>query len=220
MQNLVSKPFGFPPHSQKTKPLYGLTFKFSYYIIIETLFERTKMMEILEFDKLQDGSVSKQILQILTSCSQEFVPPLCMRSSTLQKDFTNSSESNDGVPYAYFEMIKEQNAFIAEADRTVAGFMSFKKDFVSDIITNEYLPDIYISTVITGKNFRRQGITKGFYEKLSEIYNDRNIFTRTWSTNISHTKLLKSFGFEEFKRIKDDRGKGIDTVYYLKRVGK
>ena len=173
-------------------------------------------MNIEYTEKLGENSVSNQILQILTRCNNDFVPPLGERKSTLQSDFSKSSEHNNGVPYAYFGMIKEQNAFIAEKEGTVVGFMSFRKDYVSGLITNEYLPNIYISTVIIDEHFRRRGITKGFYEKLSEMYNERNIFTRTWSTNISHTNLLLTYGFEEFKRISDDRGDGIDTVYYIK----
>ena len=176
-------------------------------------------MKIYELDNLREESVSKQELEILTRCGKEFVPPLCTRSSAMQSDFAEASEAGDGVPYAYFEMIREQNAFVAEEDGTVAGFMSFRKDFTSEAIPEEYLPDIYISTVITDEKFRRRGITKGFYEKMSAEYGDRNIFTRTWSTNASHTSLLKAYGFDEYKRIKNDRGEGIDTVYYLKRAG-
>lgn len=175
-------------------------------------------MKIYEVDNLREESASRQVLEILTRCGKEFVPPLCTRNSALQSDFAKASETGDGVPYAYFEMIKKQCAFVAEEGGVIAGFMSFRKDFLSETVTEEYLPDIYISTVITDKKFRRQGITKGFYEKMSAEYGDRNIFTRTWSSNISHTSLLKAYGFDEYKRIKNDRGEGIDTVYYLKRA--
>jgi hypothetical protein len=38
--------------------------------------------------------------------------------------------------------------------------------------------------------------------------------TRTWSTNASHLDLLDELGFDLIKRVEDDRGDGIDTVYY------
>ena len=86
----------------------------------------------------------------------------------------------------------------------------------NNVITEAFLPNIYISTVITDKMFRHRGITKGLYAVLLEKYKDKNIFTRTWSTNISHTTLLQGLGFGEFKRLANDRGEGIDTVYYFK----
>ena len=177
-------------------------------------------MKIYELSNLQDDGVSAQILQILTRCNNEFVPPLDTRNSTMQSDFSKLSELDNNIPYAYFELVKEQNALIVEEDGIVAGFMSFRKDVVTETIPSEYLPNIYISTVITDTNFRRQGITKRMYEELFAKYGNRNIFTRTWSTNLSHTRLLESYGFTEYKRIENDRGDGIDTVYYLKQSGK
>ena len=177
-------------------------------------------LKIYELSNLQDDGVSAQILQILTRCNNEFVPPLDTRNSTMQSDFSKLSELDNNIPYAYFELVKEQNALIVGEDGIVAGFISFRKDVVTETIPSEYLPNIYISTVITDTNFRRQGITKRMYEKLFEKYSARNIFTRTWSTNLAHTRLLESYGFAEYKRIENDRGDGIDTVYYLKLNGK
>lgn len=175
-------------------------------------------MKIVFKDKLEDKNLSERILRMLTECSNEFVPPLSARSSTTQSDFSDASGSGEKVPYAYFDMIKSQKALIAEDDDgAIMGFMSYKTDYTNSIITEEHLPDIYISTVIAGKNFRRRGVTKSLYRALCEKYADKNIFTRTWSTNISHTSLLQSFKFREFHRIKNDRGEGIDTVYYIKR---
>ena len=144
------------------------------------------------------------------------MPPLTSRNSTTQSDFLNIKEQDTEIPYAYFEMVKNQNALIAEVSGKVAGFMSYKEDYTTEVITGDYLPVIYISTVITDKEFRYQGITKGLYGSLFEKYGDKNIFTRTWSTNTAHTKLLLGMGFREFKRIPNDRGEGIDTVYYFR----
>ena len=50
-----------------------------------------------------------------------------------------------------------------------------------------------------------------------ELYGGSNVFTRTWSTNYAHTKILDFFGFEEMARLVGDRGNGIDTVYFSKK---
>ena len=175
-------------------------------------------MNTIFTENLEDKDLSGQILKILTECSGEFVPPLTARNSTTQSDFSQKSGSDRDVPYAYFDMIKKQKAIVAMNNGRAVGFMSYKADYTNDVITKDFLPDIYISTVITDKMFRHQGVTKGLYEALFEKYGDKNIFTRTWSTNASHTRLLTGFGFQEFKRLQNDRGSGIDTVYYYKKL--
>lgn len=54
------------------------------------------------------------------------------------------------------------------------------------------------------------------YAYLFSAYKNANIFTRTWSTNFAHIKILQAFGFETVKVLKNDRGSGIDTVYFKK----
>jgi ribosomal protein S18 acetylase RimI-like enzyme len=52
----------------------------------------------------------------------------------------------------------------------------------------------------------------------NEKYADRNIFTRTWSTNTAHISILKKYNFREIHRIENDRGEGIDTVYFSRKA--
>ena len=37
---------------------------------------------------------------------------------------------------------------------------------------------------------------------------------RTWSTNRAQAHLMPELGFEEVLRLPNDRGCGVDTVYY------
>ncbi len=174
-------------------------------------------MNVEFIENLEDEDLSEQILKILTAANDEFVPPLTSRNSTTQSDFFQKSEPDKAVPYAYFDMLKEQKTLVMRDGGRVVGFMSYKTDYENAVITKDFLPNVYISTVVTDKMFRHQGVTKGLYGALFERYGDKSIFTRTWSTNLPHTRLLGGFGFAEFKRIKGDRGDGIDTVYYFKR---
>ena len=64
---------------------------------------------------------------------------------------------------------------------------------------------------------RGQGLMKGFYREMIRLFPQCHIYTRTWSTNMAHIKILQGFGFEELKRIPNHRGQGIDTVYYCKK---
>ena len=38
---------------------------------------------------------------------------------------------------------------------------------------------------------------------------------RTWSTNAAQMHLMGKLGYVERARLVDDRGEGVDTVYYV-----
>ena len=97
------------------------------------------------------------------------------------------------------------------------GFVSFRENYVSEPIKK--LPNIYISTLLVHPTGRGKGLTKRMYEVLFQAYAHAHIFTRTWSTNEAHIRILADFGFEAFHVLKNHRGDGIDTVYFKKLFG-
>lgn len=155
------------------------------------------------------------IYSLLEEGDREFFPPLSCRSSTTQKNLTGIHKSVNGIKN-YFEEMKRQNILVAVEDEKVLGFVSFRENHITDVITDKELPNIYISTLIVSPNARGRGLTRQMYEFLFDAYKTHNVFTRTWSTNTAHINILSKFGFETFKTIVDDRGKGIDTVYFKK----
>lgn len=76
----------------------------------------------------------------------------------------------------------------------------------------------YVSTICTQHGWRGHGIAKALYGPLEQFVSHDTITVRTWSTNGAQVHLLASMGYEEHKRIKDDRGQGIDTIYFKKRL--
>lgn len=159
----------------------------------------------------------KEIIAMLTESDKDFVPPLSARASTLDKSFSSAGENADGV-YSYFSEMKKQKILSAFDNGDFIGFVSYRENFVSDEISEEELPNIYVSTLVLSKKARGKGVTKKMYFHLfDELYRESNVFTRTWSTNFAHSKILSDFGFFEILRKKDDRGVGIDTVYYKRQ---
>lgn len=136
----------------------------------------------------------------------EFIPPLSKRDSV---SCTNLRDCNNDNISEYIESMKSQD-FIVVLDKTnkVVGFLSYVHREVCDIDCN------YVSTIITDKNYREQGVARELYsvlEKLSKL----PIIVRTWSTNYKNRSILSSLGFGCIKTIKDDRGVGIDTLYFV-----
>ncbi len=159
-----------------------------------------------------------QMINMLTLADKEFVPPLSERSSTTQGNL--SAGGTGGINSYYADMAKQEILCALEGEE-VLGFVSYRKDYVSELISESELPNIYISTLVLSPAARGRGLTSKMYSFLfDELYPECSVFTRTWSTNIAHTKILSKFGFSELLRKENDRGEGIDTVYYKRERSK
>ena len=161
---------------------------------------------LTEADKLLHGD---EIIGLLEESDSDFLPPLSGRGSPHDKSFLGERKSSGGVISYYTEM-NRQPILAAISQDKVIGFVSFREDYEENKI-----PSIYISTLVVSKAARGLGLTVSMYDYLfSIVFPEHNFHTRTWSTNAAHTKILSRFGFSETRRIENDRGFGIDTVYY------
>ncbi|MBQ8425251.1 MAG: GNAT family N-acetyltransferase [Clostridia bacterium] len=181
-------------------------------------------IEIKYLNKVTDKSFKFQILNLLILSDKEFIPALSSRESTTQTNLSGNSQNENTnknvIPYNYYKNILNQSMLVATFENYIIGFMSFKKNYTCEHISEEFLPNLYVSTVIVNSNYRGKGITKLFYKKLNELFFDHHIFTRTWSTNAGHLKILNSLGFKNTVCLKNDRGENIDTVYYMWNANK
>jgi len=154
------------------------------------------------------------VWELIKASDTEFVPPLSSRVDTTQTDLHGKSEKKE--PTEYFESLLEQSFVLSVEDGRVIGFLSFRPDHR---LKNEHGLDLicnYVSTIIVAKDQRRKGYTENMYRALIRSTRGKTIATRTWSQNTAHILLLEKLGFELLMRIPDDRGEGIDTVYYAK----
>lgn len=175
-------------------------------------------MEFLIFDVALKEKYSKDIFKMLSEGDREFVPPLSSRTSTTQNNLSSDTvpENSDGVKM-YFDGMMEQKLLGCTENGKLLGFVSFRENYTCDHIDESTFPNIYISTLIVSPEARGRGLTKKMYSHLFEvIYADRSVFTRTWSTNGAHIAILEKFGFVNTVCLKNDRGQGIDTVYFKK----
>ncbi len=183
-------------------------------------FEReNKLRKSIEFSILDSSKKEEyisQISEIMTLCDSEFVPPLSQRSSTTQNDLSvkPGRESKNGID-SYLGEMMSQEVLCAICEGRLLGFVSYKEDMAWGNFSEADLPNIYLSTLVLHPDSRGMGLTVKMYDYLfNACYPEKNVFTRTWSTNAAHIKILGKFGFCEAQRIKDDRGVGIDTVYF------
>ena len=72
-----------------------------------------------------------------------------------------------------------------------------------------------------GADYRGQGISEVMYAEaekdIAAKFPGSRITLRTWSTNGAQEHILDKLGYSLVRRLKDDRGEGIDTVYFVKK---
>jgi ribosomal protein S18 acetylase RimI-like enzyme len=171
-------------------------------------------MDLILLTDAQKAEYREQIFRIMLACDRDFVPPLSARFSTSDTVFSAKTGAENGIN-AYFEDMIGEQMLAAIEDGKLLGFVTFKRDLVQGPLTADTLPNLYICTLLLSPAARGKGLTAKMYAHLFDtLYPDVNLFTRTWSTNAAHLKILARFGFSLIKRIENDRGDGIDTVYF------
>ena len=161
------------------------------------------------------GPFEASAWELTKDANNDFIPPLSARNSTVQKTLDGSTEDSE-EPWAYFEIMKGQRNIIAFEGNDVLAFISYIPNH--DVETPDgILHGNYLSTIITNKNTRNKGLAKRLYAELINITED-SIITRTWSTNYAHLHILEELGFNNCLTLPDDRGAGIDTVYYERKI--
>ena len=155
-----------------------------------------------------------EVRRLLESCGDEFMPPLSTRMSTHQTDL-RCLEGTGTRPGEYFSELSHQPFALALSDGRVVAFLSFIEGY--PVMRGEKrLVTTYVTTICVAPEWRHRGIATGLYRVLERCSSSRYFSVRTWSTNAAQMTLLQSLGYRELARIRDDRGEGIDTVFYLK----
>lgn len=155
--------------------------------------------------------------RILTECDRDFCPPLSARSSSQQLNWDAKEAEQDGVKDYYEVLLKQENLFWKE-DGEIAGFMSFVPYYTCEYLKN-YREVCYLTTLCVSPKFRGRGLSPKIYavvfQYIHETYPDSTIAFRTWSTNAAQMYLVKKLGLTEILRLPNDRGPGVDTIYYV-----
>jgi ribosomal protein S18 acetylase RimI-like enzyme len=174
-------------------------------------------MEFILLSAAQKSLYRPQLLDVMRICDKDFVPPLSARHSTSDTAFTHKTVCENGIT-AYLDDMLAHHVLAAVEDGALLGFVAFKTDYAHGPITADALPNLYICTLMLAPAARGRGLAAQMYTHLfNELYPQTDLYTRTWSTNGAHLKILSRFGFSVMARIENDRGNGIDTVYLCKK---
>lgn len=173
-------------------------------------------MEIKALSKNEIEFYLNDLWNIVVEADKDFIPSLSSRESTTDVNLSVDDSTQCAKPVSYFNELKKQNFILALCENKVVGFISYISDITLDV--EDYNPAEYLSTIVVMKSYRKSGVASGLYKTFLKVCQGKNAVTRTWSTNISHMNLLNKLGFVEIKRIENDRGAGIDTVYMGRKL--
>ena len=174
--------------------------------------------EIFFRDKLEDEWEANEVYAILSECDKDFEPPLSERGSTVQK--TWEKKSGDGVRN-YFNEVAKQHTLLLKREKKIIAFLSFRSMEECEAL-KDYRDICYFTTLCIRKEYRGQGLALVLYQKAKEYVEESSRYTvmalRTWSTNKAQLHLMEKMDFHCETRLKNDRGDGIDTLYFVKEI--
>lgn len=111
-------------------------------------------------------------------------------------------------------IIKGGNIIYIKEDNIIIGMITYYY-FYSDLQA-AYIDSISVLKEHRGKKLGNLLIEKCFADL--KLKNINLVKLRTWSTNEITTKFYPKLGFKIFKVVKDDRGPGVDSIYYEKEI--
>lgn len=160
------------------------------------------------------------IFDLLCTCDRDFVPPLSQRVSSFQKKF--EVPLGQDKPYAYFEVMKAQRFAVArDASGRMVAFLTFRPRYSCPELAR-FGESNYMTTACVDPEHRGHGLVSRLYDivehGLPEDQQTDYVTTRTWSTNAVQVHAFSKRGYETAAVLKDDRGPGVDTIYYAKKV--
>ena len=172
--------------------------------------------EAIVREHVTDEAERQAVYDILVECDNDFVPPLSYRAGTKQTDWTHKGATHEGVR-DYFDTVMQQHVLLWKRDGEVIAFMSFRPHEVTPHL-EQYGSACYLSTLCVRHACRGQGLSPKIYRAAQQWAREHGgeiTVLRTWSTNAVQMHLMGKLGYVEKARLRNDRGPGVDTVYYV-----
>ncbi len=158
----------------------------------------------------------KQLFQLLKSREQDFVPPISERGSKTPEENIED----------YFQHLLEMKLVLIETEPGDSGAATEENGTGRLAAYLAYEPEhyfpstdeniLYMSSAIVDPVYRGQHFLEEMYKSCFEEAGERPVGTRTWSTNGVQLHLLPKLGFRVAERIENDRGNGIDSLYFIR----
>lgn len=152
---------------------------------------------------IQEGCGERfdSLLRLLGECDGDFVPPISSRP--------------EGIA-GYAGFLWDERLVLAVTDHgDVAGVLSYIPDFRAD----DGGKVAYVTTLCVLPGLRGRGIARRLYGLVETHARNDRVMLSTWSTNKAQLHLMEALGYSERRRVRDARGRGVDTIVFEKTLG-
>lgn len=135
----------------------------------------------------------------------------------VDKDFVPPISERGSIAEYVKDMIKGKDCYaviLENPNKGIEGTISFREHWKGRT-------SAHIQWIAVHPKYRHIGIANLLLtEALNLLKQDKIklVSTRTWSTNTASINLWREAGFKKIKVVKNDRGPGIDSIYFEKKL--
>ncbi len=151
-----------------------------------------------------------QVKRFIELVDNDFYPPLSKRGGGIPERVDGDLDTRE----ANFLVARLKESDPHDTLKGFVGMVGCTRNWKSD-------DSAYINFLATHPNHRNHGISKALCLKLEDVLAKegiKKIYLCTWSSNPAAMKFYDKLGYCAYSVILNDRGKGIDTIYYKKKI--
>lgn len=151
-----------------------------------------------------------QVKRFIELVDNDFYPPLSKRGGGIPERVDVCLD----MPEANFLVARLEDR---DASDPLGGFVGM----VGCTINWKSDDTAYINFLATHPDYRNYGISLELCMRLEEKLNEHEfkiIYLCTWSSNPAAMKFYEKMGYYAYSIVLNDRGNGIDTIYYKKKI--
>ncbi|WMW21416.1 GNAT family N-acetyltransferase [Methanolobus mangrovi] len=151
-----------------------------------------------------------QVRRFIELVDTDFYPPLSERGGGIPERV----DAGLDTPKGNFLVARLKERDSSDHTDGIVGMVGYTRNWKSD-------DSAYINFLATHPQHRNQGISRELCLRLEEFLGEqeiKRIYLCTWSSNPAAIKFYEKLGYYAYSVVLDDRGRGINTIYYKKDI--
>ncbi|WMW26073.1 GNAT family N-acetyltransferase [Methanolobus sediminis] len=150
----------------------------------------------------------KKVTSFIELVDKDFYPPLSQRSGGIPERVERCLDTDEANFLVVEPNVNRENS----QSEGFIGMLGYTKNWKGQ-------DTAYINFLATHPDYRNLGISKALYMQLEKKLAEsgiKRIYLCTWSGNPAAIKFYESIGYYRYAVVLNDRGNGVNTIYYKK----
>jgi GNAT superfamily N-acetyltransferase len=176
----------------------------------------------MKFKKVEPKEYDSELFELLYSNEDEFKPDFSEEEWGLEENQDLKNMDDREVVRKNFEAIfykDDVETLVCIKNKEIIGFLTVHTDFKSEDLPEKMTPCAFVLLTLVDKEHRNKGIAKRLNKIMKESvdFNHKWIARRTQKPNKTSQEYIKSLGFNEITRTKEQ---GYEQIYYALEIEK